>query len=201
MSGAEWGITADEARAIMAEADGAVLVRGGWGRGPLVHPGRLIEITSRSAQIHAKGKGGVWYDLDSVKPAAGKSRNLVDALRAKRARAKEQAIEQIDRIMNQQETPMPQENPMPPITPPVPFPRQSPFWLPPRQTRRSTRVPSRSPRLESSGRSRRWRRAARTLQRRTGILPRRETWSNPLRPRSTRQRPRPRSSRTTSTPW
>ena len=84
MSGAEWGITADEAREIVAKAAGEVLVRGGEGRGRLVHPGRLLAITNSRAQIHTRGGNGAWYPLDAIKPAAGKSRSVVDAMRAKR---------------------------------------------------------------------------------------------------------------------
>lgn len=84
MSGAEWGITADEARAIVAEAAGEVLVRGGHGRGRLVHPGRLLAVTNTRAQIHTRGGSGAWFSLEAIKPAAGKSRSVVDSMRAKR---------------------------------------------------------------------------------------------------------------------
>lgn len=93
MSGAEWGISAFEALAIMERADGEVLVRDSNTCRRPVHPGRLIEVTRSRGKIHGKGGAGVWYSLDAMKPAAGKSRDLVVAMREKKKEIKSGAGE------------------------------------------------------------------------------------------------------------
>lgn len=84
MGNAEWGITADEGRAIIASAGGEVMVRDTNSHHRAVRSGKLLEVTNRTGKVHGGGKGGEWYSLDQFKPSGPKAREVVAAIRAKR---------------------------------------------------------------------------------------------------------------------
>ena len=120
MSGAEWGITADEGRAIIAQAAGDVLVRDTNTAKRSVHPARLLEVTNSRGRIHVRGTSGEWFALNLFKPAAGKARDIVAAMRAKKSQHPP-IVPQRDRVTESTEiteTTMPPEHaPRPQLKP------------------------------------------------------------------------------------
>lgn len=124
MGNAEWGLSADEGRAIIADAGGEVMVRDTNSHHRAVRSGKLLEVTNRTGKVHGGGKGGEWYSLDQFKPSGPKAREVVAAMRAKREAkpaAKETKPEKETMTMPPDFAPRPQAK-----TVPVPVPAQAP---------------------------------------------------------------------------
>lgn len=126
MGNAEWGITADEGRAIIASAGGEVMVRDTNRHHRAVRSGKLLEVTNRTGKVHGGGKGGEWYSLDQFKPSGPKAREVVAAIRAKREvkpAAKETKPEKETTTMPPDFAPRPQAKTVPvPVGPSAPVP-------------------------------------------------------------------------------
>jgi hypothetical protein len=83
MKCSEWGMTADEVRAVIADAGGIVLAKFHKGSGRNLNQVKLVGTTNRNALFKVAGEVRT-ISLDDVKPSAGKSRSIVEAMRAKR---------------------------------------------------------------------------------------------------------------------
>lgn len=129
MSGAEWGITADEGHAIIAQARGEVLVRDANTGGRAVHEAKLLAVTNSRGMIRRRGGQGVWYDLGVIKPCAGEARDVVTAMRGtpKKAPTLQTTLETIGTMMNPPEATETKkhttETTMPPDFAPRPAPK------------------------------------------------------------------------------
>lgn len=125
MKGSEWGMTADEVRAVIADAGGLVLGRFDHGSGRNINQVRLVGSTNKQAMYKVAGETRAIF-LDDIKPAAGKARKLVEDMRAKRDNqtTKQPAIVSPPKAIHQPVTdPQPQEATVPPDFAPRPQPK------------------------------------------------------------------------------